>query len=67
MCRLQERAQIGPVMAELAGQPADFQPLRGAARVGRLILPNSQLCKFALHYAVTRDLSERVLWDHKLP
>ena len=33
------RAQIGPVMAELTGQPADFQLLRGAARVGRLILP----------------------------
>src|SRR5271157_462082 len=27
-------------MAELTGQPADFQLLRGAARVGRLILPN---------------------------
>jgi hypothetical protein len=40
MCRLQVRAQIGPVMAELTGQPADFQSLSGAARVGRLILPN---------------------------
>jgi hypothetical protein len=44
-------------MAELTGQPADFQSLRGAARVGRLILPNLQLSKFALHYAVTQDLS----------
>ena len=43
-------------MAELTGQPADFQSLRGAARVGRLILPNLQLSKFALHYAVTQDL-----------
>ena len=39
MWRSQVRAQIGPVMAELTGQPADFQSLRGAARVGRLILP----------------------------
>ena len=35
---LHARAQIGPVISELTGQPADFQLLRGAARVGRLIL-----------------------------
>ena len=32
------RAQIGPVKRKLTGQPADLQALRGAARVGRLIL-----------------------------
>jgi len=29
-------------MSELTGQPADFQSLRGAARVGRLILSRQE-------------------------
>jgi hypothetical protein len=41
----------------ITGQPADFQLLTGAARVGRLISSNLQLSKFDLHYAVTHDQS----------
>jgi hypothetical protein len=49
-------------MAELTGQPADFQPLSGAARVGRLILPNHpcargrwRCCRFVTPAAEPRN------------